>query len=104
MAKNTKPLPNLAALQELHLALGFALQAAENYQKMLDKISRLEAEVKISNDILFRQDVVIKGYDAISDKRILVCPECNGNGAYKIGEEVEECDKCDALGWIEVEK
>ena len=104
MAKNQKPLPNLAALQELHLALGFAIQAAENYHKMLDKISRLEAQEETSNEIIFRQGILIKGYDTISDKRILVCPECNGNGAYKIGEEVEECDKCDALGWIEVEK
>ena len=104
MAKNQKPLPNLAALQELHLALGFALQAAENYQKLLDKISRLEALEEDSNDIIFRQGTLIKGYETISDKRIQVCPECNGNGAYTIRGEIEECDKCDALGWIEVEK
>lgn len=104
MEKRPKPLPNLAALQELHLALGFALQAAENYQRLLDKIQRLEEQEETSNEVIFRQGVIIKGYDIISDKRIQICPECNGAGAYKIGEEVEECDKCDALGWIEVEK
>lgn len=97
--KTVKP-ETLEALKQAYLTLGEAYQAIKSQDKYMEEVVNLRATVKSQEQKISDLLVRIKGYESHTEKRLLVCPECLGSGAYIINGEVEECDRCDTNGWI----
>lgn len=91
----------IEALRQVYVGIGDAIQALKENESLKEKASVLEKSVTTMRQKINDLATVIKGLETISGKRVEVCPECLGAGAYQIKGEVEECDNCDGAGWIE---
>jgi hypothetical protein len=78
-----------------------AFKAIAEKDRLLVRVKRLEAQNEMLSKKAFASDVLLRGYRAVSGIQIGICPQCDGSGAYMIGKEVEECTRCDTLGWEE---
>lgn len=77
------------------------LPYAERMNIELKEALKVEEAKSKSLELQIKQfETIIKGYSTICEKKVKICPECLGAGAYIINGEVEECDRCDSAGWI----
>ena len=88
-------------LRQVYIGIGDAIQALRDNDRLKENADRLEKTVKSQEQKIKELMIIIKGLESLSGKRVQICPECHGAGAYLIKEEVEECDKCDTNGWVE---
>lgn len=89
------------ALRQVYVGIGDAIQALKENDNLKATAVRLEKANKNQEQKIKDLMVIIKGMEALSEKRVQICPECFGVGAYLVGGEPEECDNCDSNGWIE---
>lgn len=89
------------ALRQVYVGIGDAIQALKENDGLKEKAVRLEKLAKTREQKIKDLTVIIKGLEALSEKRVQICPECFGVGAYMVRDEPYECDNCDSNGWIE---
>lgn len=92
----------IETLRAVYAAIGEAIQVIKDQEKNSKLLDRAEKILQQQEQRIGDLEVIVKGYSALTGRKVSVCPECLGAGAYTIGTEVEECDKCDTNGWIEI--
>ena len=91
----------IEALRQVYVGIGDAIQALKENDSLKEKAIRIEKSVTTMKQKIKDLELIVKGLEILSGKRVKICPECLGAGAYQIKGSVEECDNCDGAGWIE---
>lgn len=94
----------IETLRQVYLGIGEAIQVMRDHEKNQQKLERLEKTVKSQIEKITDLQTQLKALERLTGQKVKICPECNGAGAYKIGDDLEECDKCDGVGALEVIK
>jgi len=89
-------------LRQMYVGIAEAIEALQRVDKYESQIKTLKDTVKSQEHKIGDLLTINGAYEKITQVRIKVCPECLGAGAYVINGDLEECDKCDTNGWIEL--
>lgn len=88
-------------LRQMYGVIGEAVQALQQNENMKKRIDALEKIRKEQEEKIRTLEIIRRGLETISEKKVQICSECLGAGAYIINGETEECNQCDGQGWIE---
>jgi rubrerythrin len=93
--------PRIELLRQMYAAIAEAIEALRDHEKLKDTADRLRKTVKSQEEKIDELRLQLSTLERLTEKRVKICPVCNGAGAYMHDGHPEECLKCDGVGAIE---